>query len=62
MITHNGRYIQCDHLGCKRKIKNYRWARIKASNTWFHSQDGQSFCPDHLPKWVAEWREARRNS
>jgi hypothetical protein len=45
----------CTHPGCPAKIADHRWGRTKA-NGWFFSKDGEAWCPDHVPRWVATWR------
>lgn len=59
MITQDGEYIQCDIPSCESKIKNHRWGSIKGEG-WFHMKDGKSFCPEHVPDWVKEWRKRGR--
>lgn len=52
--TPDAGWVLCDHPGCLARIKNNSWARIKSE--WFFRRDGQAWCPDHFPEWVAEWR------
>lgn len=38
-----------------------RWDDQRASNLgWFFQRNGDVWCPEHTPDWVAEWR-ARKN-
>lgn len=55
MIIHDGADIQCDGLRCSATIKNHYWGKVKAED-WFHGRNGESFCPKHIPEWVAAWR------
>lgn len=52
----------CASPGCANEIPNHAWAAIKTEG-WFHQKDGKSWCPEHTPEWVAEWRakNARKN-
>lgn len=29
---------------------------------WFIQQNGSVWCPDHIPVWVAEWRQKKKNN
>lgn len=51
--------IFCSIEGCDHSIKNHAWGKIKAEG-WFFLRNGTAFCPDHIPDWVAGWRESRR--
>lgn len=65
MITKDGKYEQCDKPGCEEKIKNHRWARVRANGWFFFKHDTYSglthvaYCPDHVPDWVVDWRKKR---
>lgn len=50
--------VSCADKHCNKTIKNHRWGKIKADQ-WFHQKDGTSWCPDHIPEWVTEWRAKR---
>lgn len=52
----------CSHDGCDKSFKQHKWGAIGAdSEGWFMQKNGDSWCPDHNPEWVAEWR-AKRNT
>jgi predicted component of type VI protein secretion system len=43
--------------GCTATVAGHKWAKIRAtSEGWFFSQQGEAFCPQHLPDWVGPWR------
>jgi hypothetical protein len=46
-------------LGCTASFPGSGWAAARAQEQgWFHSrQEQQSYCPEHVPGWVAGWRE-----
>lgn len=48
-------WVECAEPECTARYKNHRWGRIKADD-WFHQKDGTSWCPEHIPEWVEEWR------
>lgn len=51
---------QCAAEGCDRTFRDHQWGQTKAHNEgWFHQRDGRSWCPEHTPEWVAEWRARR---
>jgi hypothetical protein len=53
-------YIECAGEGCKRKVPNHYWGKVKATD-WFFSRDGKdAFCPEHLPTWVETWRRNKK--
>lgn len=51
---------KCSEDGCEHSFKPHRWApeRQKESG-WFHQRDGKSWCPAHVPDWVAGWRKSK---
>lgn len=52
--------VPCSEPGCDATRKNHQWGAIKAHAAgWFEQKDGQSWCPEHTPPWVAAWREGR---
>lgn len=53
--------IKCASKDCQATIKNNKWDRIRGGVTgWFFSKDkDESFCPVHVPQWVADWRAGR---
>lgn len=53
--------IECCFTYCTATIKSHRWAQIRASDHgWFFGRNGDVFCPEHVPDWVAAWRERRK--
>lgn len=60
-MDHKSPDVVCSHPGCDKKIRGHAWGHIKASD-WFFQKDGQSWCPDHHPEWVAEWRATQRET
>lgn len=51
---------RCKQPDCTATIpKAHKWAKIKSA--WFISKDEkEAWCPDHLPEWVAGWREKQK--
>lgn len=49
-------YITCSHEGCDEKVANHHWGKVKAVGWFFGRMDDKSYCPKHLPDWVATWR------
>lgn len=51
----------CHEEGCPAGFRDTgRWAPERRSGSgWFHQRNGWSYCPDHTPDWVAEWREKK---
>ena len=55
--------IHCDHLECTASFKTSYWASIHAySDGWFVKRNGEAYCPEHQPPWLAEWRERKARS
>jgi hypothetical protein len=48
--------IKCSFEGCTNAIKDHLWGHIKAEG-WFFKRNGDAWCPDHIPAWVAKWRK-----
>ena len=51
--------VGCSHPdGCLATVKiGSKWDHLRAhTEGWFFTKDGQRYCPDHHPAWVAEWR------
>lgn len=53
--------VKCSHEACDRTLKNNAWKKIKASD-WFFQKNGDSWCPDHHPEWVASWRANKQSA
>lgn len=50
----------CAEPGCTAAHKSDRWNNSKAQKLgWFMQRNGDSWCPDHVPEWVAQWREEK---
>lgn len=48
---------KCSHEGCENEFKAHAWGAIKASSKgWFLQKNGDKWCPDHTPEWLAAWR------
>lgn len=48
----------CSHEDCDATIRGHIWGYIRSG--WFFQKDGQQFCPEHTPDWVAEWRARKK--
>ena len=57
-------YKTCAEPLCENKIEDHAWGYIKSSgeNGWFHQFNGDSWCPEHIPEWVAGWRERKNRN
>lgn len=43
--------------GCTASIPGSKSHQIRAAEQgWFFQQNGDAWCPEHTPEWVAEWR------
>lgn len=39
-----------------------KWDIIRAGEKgWFFQKDGTTYCPKHVPAWVAEWRKRKKD-
>lgn len=54
-LSADGEWRYCSDPKCSVKIKNHRWGQTKADD-WFFQKNGDSWCPQHVPDWVAGWR------
>lgn len=53
-------WLYCSHKGCRRRIKNEHWNKVQAHDLgWMMQKNGDNWCPDHPPEWLAEWREKK---
>lgn len=53
--------IRCSATDCDESIKDHYWGRVHAGEAgWFFQKNGDSWCPDHNPPWVAEWRSRKK--
>jgi hypothetical protein len=56
-------YVICDHPGCTNQFKlTYLDIASPGSEGWFQKKDGDAWCPDHIPEWVAKWRAKHNKS
>lgn len=54
---------QCAHSGCDQTYQDHHWGHKKAqSQDWFMQKNGRSWCPQHVPSWVAKWRANKGRS
>lgn len=45
---------------CPLECKDDKWSRIRAHEAgWFEQKNGDVYCPEHKPAWVAKWREQK---
>ncbi len=51
--------VKCEIKLCDKTYPNHKWGRIKAKG-WFIELNGRSWCPDHIPEWVASWRARKK--
>jgi hypothetical protein len=50
----------CKASGCKNDFFPDKWGAMEAQRLgWFLQKNGDSWCPEHIPDWVAEWRARR---
>ena len=49
---------RCSHEKCPASVPGSKWAHVKATaeQGWLFLKNGETYCPDHLPEWVAAWR------
>lgn len=52
-------HVVCEHCG-ETFIENAE-TRVLRVLERHRSKDGSSWCPEHVPDWVAEWREHQRS-
>lgn len=61
VVPHETPDKKCAHEGCDRTFKPHYWGGVKSHDEgWFHQKNGDSWCPDHNPEWVAAWRAGQR--
>ena len=54
---------RCAYPGCTNGYKTHRWNDIKAHDAgWFQQKDGRSWCPEHIPDWVVQWRSNKQQT
>jgi hypothetical protein len=55
---------ECHADGCDTSFEdNGRWTpERRPGSDWFIQRNGWTWCPDHTPDWVAEWRKKKENS
>lgn len=52
-------YTHCSIDDCPERVADHYWGHVKAEG-WFFSKDGAAYCPQHVPEWVAGWRERKQ--
>lgn len=51
------KFKTCAIEGCTNRFADHVWGARNAQKAgWFCQKDGTNFCPNHIPDWVAEWR------
>jgi hypothetical protein len=54
--------IQCAFPMCEETYPDHYWGAVKANDAgWFRQKDGRSWCPKHIPKYIASWRRLKVN-
>jgi hypothetical protein len=54
--------VECFHPTCDASFLNHYWGKIRAHEAgWFMGQNGLNACPQHVPSWVAGWRQKKGN-
>jgi hypothetical protein len=44
-------------MKCDATHKDDKWSSIRAHyEGWFEQLNGDAYCPNHIPEWVASWR------
>lgn len=52
---------KCSRDGCTKSYTPHHWGAKRAeSEGWFLQKNGDAWCPDHNPDWVAAWRARRK--
>ena len=53
---------KCAEKNCGNFYKDHRWGHIKAHDEgWFFSKTSKkAWCPDHIPNWVKQYRENKK--
>jgi len=50
----------CSHEGCNSTYADHHWGHKAAQRDgWFFQKNGHSWCPQHVPSWVGEWRASK---
>lgn len=51
---------KCSEPSCRSSYKIDWHDMVEAHKQgWFMQRNGASWCPEHVPDWVQEWREAK---
>lgn len=51
-------FYHCDEPTCGATLKNHYWSKVRSG--WFIKKDDTSWCPKHIPDWVAPWRDFKK--
>lgn len=50
----------CSGPGCPETYIPHEWGTKAAQRAgWFMQRNGDSWCPAHIPEWVAGWRAGK---
>jgi len=59
-MTYEGTPQTCASEGCDETRPGHGWRDYtKRGGGWFEQKNGDTWCPKHIPEWVAEWRAKR---
>lgn len=51
----------CRKSGCRNDYFSDKWGKMEAVRKgWYIGRNGVSWCGEHIPGWVAEWRERKK--
>lgn len=61
VLTDDGRFVWADVEPVAKRVCAECPKAIEPmpGDGWFHKKDGDSWCPEHIPAWVAAWRAKR---
>lgn len=60
MVRESSGTRSCAKEECPKFFQNHEWGNKQAQREgWFMQRNGDAWCPDHNPDWVAEWRAKR---
>jgi hypothetical protein len=60
-LAHTSGTHSCSKEECPKFFPNHKWGYQQAQREgWFMQRNGDAWCPDHNPDWVAEWRAKKR--
>lgn len=60
LVSEDGTRLLCSEPGCENSKPRHAWAyKTKDGEGWFDQRNGDSWCPQHVPDWVDQWRRDR---